>query len=180
MMKEDIRDIKGIISIFDWGSFFFLLAIILFSVLLGYFIYRRLKKRRLTSRITAEKEVIERPFDEVALEELEALDPFLYFERMMFKEYYLLTTAIVRRFLAKNYIVDTFDKTSLEIITAVETKERNYEKVRMLDNYFQGCDLVKFAKYKPSLAEMRENRDESLRMVKELSREKGAMQGAGG
>ena len=104
MMKEDIRDIKGIISIFDWGSFFFLLAIILFSVLLVYFIYRMLKMQGLKSRIAAEKEVIERPFDEVALEELEALDPFLYFERMMFKEYYLLTTAIVRRFIAKNNI----------------------------------------------------------------------------
>lgn len=43
----------------------------------------------------------------------------------------------------------------------------------MLDNYFQGCDLVKFAKYKPTMAQMRENREESLRMVKELYREKG-------
>jgi len=168
---EDIRDIKDVISVFDWATWLFSLASILFLTLAGYFIYRKLK-----AKITAKKKIPkvsvidERPFKEVALDELNAIDPLYYYEKSLFKEYYFLITEIVRKFLSKNYFIDTMDKTSSEIITEVEIRERDYEKVKMLDRYFCMCDLVKFAKYKPSLAQMRENKDDSFRIVKELYR----------
>ncbi len=168
MKGEDIRDIKNIISIFDWGSFLFLLVAILLSALLGYLIYKKLKIKE--SKTTPEEKIPKRPFDEVAIEELNAIDPIYYYERMLCKEYYCLITEVVRKFLSKNYFFDAMDKTSFEIIAEIEGKERDYEKMKMLDKYFQMCDMVKFAKYKPGLAQMRESKDDSLRIVKELVR----------
>ncbi|MEK7812785.1 MAG: hypothetical protein AAB296_03410 [Candidatus Desantisbacteria bacterium] len=164
MMKEDIYDIKNIISVFDWGSFLFLLAllaIIIFLAILGYFICKKLQIRK----TTPEKKMPERPFNEVALEELNAISPLYYYERMLFKEYYCLITEIVRKFLSKKYFFDAMDKTSSEIIEKIEGKERDYEKVKLLDRYFQVCDMVKFAKYKPSLAQMCKGKEDSIGLI---------------
>ncbi|MFH1096619.1 MAG: hypothetical protein ABH886_07680 [Candidatus Desantisbacteria bacterium] len=170
MKPEDIYDIKGVIGVVDWGTITFFLCIFLCLCLLGFFIYKWLNHWALKSRYGHEERLPEIPFDEVSLDELNSLDPLVFFEKMAFKEYYLMITGIVRKFLARNYIIDTLDKTSLEIIGEIEGKERDYEKVRMLDKYFQICDMVKFAKYKPTLTQMRENKDDSLRIVKELYR----------
>ena len=168
MKPEDIRDIKGVIWVVDWGTITFFLCIFFCLCLLGFFIYKWLNHwaSKSKSRQGHEEKLKEKPFDEVALEELNSLDPLIFFEKMAFKEYYLMITGIIRKFLARNYIIDTLDKTSLEIIVEIEGKERDYEKVRMLDDYFRSCDMVKFAKYKPTLVEMREVKNASVRIVK--------------
>jgi len=167
---EDICDIKDVIRVFDWATFLFFLVSILSLALIGYFIFKKLHAKKTNSMVRGENKLPEHPFNEVALDELKDIDPVYYYEKMLFKEYYFLITEIVRKFLSKNYLIDTMEKTSLEIVTEIETKERDYEKVKMLDKYFRVCDLVKFAKYKPTLAQMRENKDDSLRIVKELYR----------
>ncbi|KAF0133000.1 MAG: hypothetical protein FD145_1475 [Candidatus Saganbacteria bacterium] len=171
----DIRDIKGVIGVFDLVSFLFVLVLVVVVFLIGYYIFKRLKQRNLKFLSETEKKVPEKPFDEIALEALNKIDPLSYYEKLQFKEYYILLTEIIRRFLAQNYLVDTLDKTSFEIIAEIEEKERDYEKVKLLDGYFKSCDIVKFAKYKPTLAEMKEAKLLSLGIVKEFFR-KNALQ----
>src|SRR3989339_1827366 len=169
MMMEDIRDIKTVLGVFDLGTFLFLLLVCVVIYLLISLFYRwgkRLWSRRGEER-KGQKNESEKPFNLQAEEELSALDPVYYFEKGKIKEYYIALTEIVRQFLAWNYHIDTYDKTSFEIIGQVERVERDYEKVKNLDAYFEDCDLVKFAKYRPTLAGMKEGKEISFKIIKE-------------
>ena len=73
----------------------------------------------------------------------------------------------MRQFLTGNYHIDTMDKTSLEIIEELERVERDFNKVKNLDRYFSDCDMVKFAKLRPGLAEMKQKKVESENIIKE-------------
>jgi hypothetical protein len=167
-MPEQLKDIKGVIYIFDWGTFlFFLFLAVLLSVAV-YFLYKLFKKWRL-NRKTNRKEVVvpARPFDEIALGALMKIDPVEYFEKRKIKEFYFAITDIVRQFLTGNYHIDTMDKTSLEIIEELERVERDFNKVKNLDCYFSDCNMVKFAKLRPGLAEMKQKKVESENIIKE-------------
>jgi hypothetical protein len=95
------------------------------------------------------------------------IDPVEYFEKRKIKEFYFEITDIVRQFLTGNYHIDTMDKTSLEIIEELERVERDFNKVKNLDRYFSDCDMVKFAKLRPGLAEMKQKKVESENIIKE-------------
>lgn len=167
---EDIRDIKTVLGIFDLGTFLFLLLVCVVFYLIFYFSYRWLKRRweKAAEGRKARAQETEKPFNLQAEERLNALDPVYYFEKGKIKEYYIALTEIIRQFLARNYHIDTYDKTSFEIIGQVERVERDYEKVKKLDAYFEACDLVKFAKYRPTLAGMKEEKEVSIKIIKEF------------
>ena len=167
-MPEQLRDIKGVIYIFDWGTllfFLFLAVLLLVAVYFLYRIFRKWRERRKANR----KEAVApaRPFDEIALEALMKIDPSEYFEKRKIKEFYFEITDIVRQFLGSNYHIDTLDKTSLEITEELERVERDFNKVKNLDRYFSDCDLVKFAKLRPGLAEMKQKMADSENIIKE-------------
>jgi hypothetical protein len=170
-MPEELRDIKDVIYIFDWGTFLFFFLFGLILIVAGYFLFKLLRRRHL-KRKSSQKEAAAppRPFDEVALEALAKIDPVEYFEKRRIKEFYFEITEIVRQFLTGNYHIDTMDKTSLEIIEELERVERDFEKVRNLDRYFSDCDLVKFAKQRPGLAEIKQKKAESEQIIKEYLR----------
>ena len=167
-MPEQLRDIKGVIYIFDWGTllfFLFLAVLLLVAVYFLYLIFRKWRERRKANR----KEAVApaRPFDEIALEALMKIDPSEYFEKRKIKEFYFEITDIVRQFLGSNYHIDTLDKTSLEITEELERVERDFNKVKNLDRYFSDCDLVKFAKLRPGLAEMKQKKADLEIIIKE-------------
>ena len=151
-MQEQLKDIKDIFYIFDWGTFlFFALSLLVLSVA-GYFLLKYLRRWRRNKKDAGKGAAAPaRPFDEVALDALMKIDPVKYFEKRKIKEFYFEITEIVRQFLTGNYHIDTMDKTSLEIIREMERVERDFTKVKNLDAYFRECDLVKFAKLRPGL-----------------------------
>ena len=169
-MMEDIRDIKGVIGVFDWGSLLFLILVAIIAAGLIFYIVKRLKLRKRKGAKEKIKKKIAKPFDQEAREALLALDPVKYFEQGQVKEYYFIMTEIVRIFLGRNYHIDTYDKTSLEIVEQLERTERIFDKVKMVETYFQSCDLIKFAKFRPGLPEMKEAKEEALKIIKECSR----------
>lgn len=168
-MREQLKDIKGVIYIFDWGTFLFFLLLTLLLLGLGYLLFKLLQKWS-THKKTAPKDsfVSTKPFD--ALELLMKIDPVEYFEKGKIKEYYFEITEIVRQFLANNYHIDTLDKTSSEIIEGIERVESDWTKVKELNRYLSECDMVKFAKLRPGLAEMKQKKLESEKIVKESAR----------
>ncbi len=170
-MPEELKDIKDIIYIFDWGTFLFFAVIALIILVAGYFLFKYLRRRQTKRKADRkEAEAPARPYDEVALDALAKIDPVEYFEKRKIKEFYFEITEIVRQFLTGNYHIDTLDKTSLEIIEELERVERDFEKVRNLDHYFSECDLVKFAKLRPELAEMKQKKSESENIIREFLR----------
>jgi hypothetical protein len=167
-MPEQLKDIKGVLYIFDWGTFLFFLLLALLLAIAGYFLYKPFKKWRARRKAEKKEELTPaRPGNEIALEALMKMDPLEYFEKRKIKEFYFEITDIVRQFLEANYHIDTMDKTSLEITEELERVERDFNKVRNLDRYFSECDLVKFAKFRPGLAEMKQKKSESENIVKE-------------
>jgi hypothetical protein len=170
-MPEELKDIKDVMYIFDWGTFLFFSVVAAALLVAGYFLFQYLRRLHL-KRKAAQKEALApaKPCDEDALEALAKIDPVEYFEKRKIKEFYFEITEIVRQFLTGNYHIDTMDKTSLEIIEALERVERDFSKVRTLDGYFSECDLVKFAKQRPGLAEMKQKKAESEAIVREYLR----------
>jgi hypothetical protein len=172
-MLGQLKDIKGVIYVFDWGTLFFVLFLLLVLVAAAYLTFKRWQKRRLAqAKLKKAQLVPARQFNELALEALGRIDPVEYFEKKQIKEFYFEITEIVRQFLADNYHVDTLDKTSLEIIEEIERVERDFNKVKELDRYFSECDLVKFAKLRPGLAEMKQKKAGSEKIIKEYFRGK--------
>lgn len=167
-MPEQLRDIKGVLYIFDWGTFLFFTLLALLLVVAGYFLFKFFKKWRQNRKDKKNFQITEeRPCNEVALEALKKIDPVEYFEKRKIKEFYFEITDIVRQFLGDNYHIDTMDKTSLEITEELERVERDFNKVRNIDRYFCDCDLVKFAKLRPGLAEMKQKKTDSENIVRE-------------
>jgi hypothetical protein len=170
-MPDQLRDIKGVIYVFDWGTFIFFLLLALILAGLGYFLFKRLRQWHRGRKAGKKESVIPgRPFNELALEALMRIDPVEYFEKRKIKEFYFEITDIVRQFLTGNYHIDTLDKTSREIIEELERVERDYTKIKKLDSYFSECDLVKFAKLRPELTEMKQKKSESENIIKEYLR----------
>jgi hypothetical protein len=170
-MPEQLRDIKGVFYVFDWGTLLFFLFLTLLLAGFGYFLIKRIQRWQ-PSRKSVQRNAVAppMPFNEIALEVLMRIDPGEYFEKRKIKEFYIDITDIVRKFLTGNYHIDTLDKTSLEIIEELERVERDFAKVRNLDRYFSECDLVKFAKLRPGLAEMKQKKIESVNIIKEYLR----------
>lgn len=167
-MPEQLRDIKDVLYIFDWGTFLFFALLALLLVIAGYLLFTFFKKWRLNRKEKKKEQMMpERPCNEIALEALMKMDPVEYFEKRKTKEFYFEITDIVRQFLGSNYHMDTLDKTSLEIIEELERVERDFNKVKTMDRYFSDCDLVKFAKLRPGLAEMKQKKIESENIIKE-------------
>jgi hypothetical protein len=170
MMNEDIRDIKGIIGVFDLGPLLFFLIIAVILLIAAYLAYRYYKKLALSRKPQAVEVAPPKPFNRIAEERINALDPVEYFQKSLFREYYFELTAVVRQFLADNYKIDALEKTSYELTSELERVERDYDKIKLLDQFLQAADLVKFAKERPSLALMREAKDKALLFVKEFYR----------
>jgi hypothetical protein len=167
-MAEQLRDIKDVIYIFDWGTFLFFSLCVLVLIAAGYYLFKYFQRRRVDRKISGRDAMVpSRPFDEVALEALRKIDPVEYFEKRKIKEFYFEITEIVRQFLTGNYHIDTMDKTSLEIIGEMERVERDFTKVKNLDAYFSECDLVKFARLRPGIAEMKQKKSESEKIIRE-------------
>ncbi|MGP8152904.1 MAG: hypothetical protein ACLQBQ_02005 [Smithella sp.] len=170
-MPEQLKDIKGVFYIFDWGTFLFFSLILLVLIVAVYFLFKYLLRwRRNRKTVAKDAATPARPFDEIALEALMKIDPVEYFEKRKIKEFYFEITEIVRQFLTGNYHIDTMDKTSLEIIEELERVERDFAKVKNLDRYFSDCDLVKFAKLRPGITEMKQKKAESENIIREYLR----------
>ncbi|MBU1026291.1 MAG: hypothetical protein KKA31_01005, partial [Candidatus Margulisbacteria bacterium] len=79
-MADQLRDIKGILYVFDLGSFLFILLILLLLAGIGYLLLGYYKKRQ-NSKQKEKKENLPPPipFDQAALSALENLRPEEYF-----------------------------------------------------------------------------------------------------
>lgn len=167
-MPEQLRDIKDVIYVFDWGNFFFTILIFLILLAVGYLLFKFFKKNQQNGKNKSKEELVsQKPCNEIALESLMKIDPVEYFEKGKVKEYYFEITDVVRQFLSANYHIDTFDKTSAEIVQEMERVERDLSKVRNLNRYFSDCDLVKYARLRPELAEMKKKKAESENIIRE-------------
>ena len=103
------------------------------------------------------------PIDE-ALEHFGYLDKKQLIEQQKIKEYYVELTDIIRNYIGKDVNIPTLEVTTDELITLLSIHNKSNkigiekERIIQLHQFLKQADLVKFAKAKPELLQIQEDR----------------------
>jgi hypothetical protein len=108
-----------------------------------------------------------RPAYEVAYAELERLLSAGLLEAGRVKEFYIELAEILRRYVAARFGVDTFERTTAEILEALRLARLPAKGMALTSEFFGACDMVKFAKYVPPPEETRSTVERAYRLVDE-------------
>ncbi len=101
---------------------------------------------------------------QVAWEHFQTLDKKQLIEQQKIKAYYVELTEIVRDYIGKDVHIPTMEVTTDELITllSIHNKSKKIgidkERITQLHSFLQTADLVKFAKSKPELLQIQEDR----------------------
>jgi hypothetical protein len=108
-----------------------------------------------------------RPAHEVAYAELERLLSAGLLEAGRVKEFYIELAEILRRYVAARFGVDTFERTTAEILEALRLARLPTKGMALTSEFFGACDMVKFAKYVPPPDETRVTVERAYLLVDE-------------
>lgn len=146
----DIRDIRGPLWI-PLGVVTVSLWLLLGLVALGaaYGLYRRSRRR-------GEDDVEEagpppRPAHEVALEAIERIESSPMLERGQVKEYHIEVSEVLRTYVERRFRVPSLEMTTREVVEGLRGVGAQGQFVDGLRRFLDQCDLVKFAKVRPTL-----------------------------
>lgn len=146
---QDIRDIRGPLSI---PRSMLVIGLWLLALALaaggGWWLARRARQRP-----TDEGPVTQgppRPAHEVAYEELEWLESSGLLGQGRIKEYYIEVSDIIRRYLEGRYSIRAPEMTSREVLEQLEDTDVAWDVHDRFTAFLEHCDLVKFAKHRPS------------------------------
>ncbi len=151
---EDILDIKAPVAIpRSWWSLWpwFVIAAGLIALgALGFLWYRR--RDRSEEAVAAPKQVQLSPHEE-AYRALRELRDSGLLEQQMIKLYYIKISEIIRRYIGRRFQVEAMELTSTEVLDRLRGAKIEVDAYRLFQEFFSLCDLVKFAKYRPSEAQ---------------------------
>lgn len=149
--EADIKDIKEPYEVpFNWKKWLIwgLIALGVIGLIIGLILY--VKKLRAKSQETpVARPKPKRPAHEIALEKLETLRQKKLWQNDQVKAYYIELSDIVREYIEFQFDVLALEMTTDEIISALQLKGIEDEKIKPLKAMLQMADLAKFAKYKP-------------------------------
>ncbi|MDD5561644.1 MAG: hypothetical protein PHT50_05930 [Candidatus Omnitrophica bacterium] len=144
-----LRDVKGPVGLPSVIKRYLLLVGLLLLAALGLSAGYSLKKNK------EEKILPKRPAHEIAYEQLEALRSKDYIGHGLIKEYYTEVSDIIRHYLEDRFSLKAPEMTTEEFLaSAKESGELAGEHKNLLKEFLLCCDLVKFAKYAPSVDEI--------------------------
>lgn len=123
-----------------------LALVILLSLVIGYFVYKKLKMRE-----KPVKEIIKPsiPPHIIALEHLKLLEDKKLWQQNKVKLYYSDLTEITRTYIENRFDIIAMELTTHEILTAMNYVSVSKESKEELGHILQLADMVKFAKYLP-------------------------------
>ncbi len=160
---NDIRDIRPPVETPLWV---WVLGIVLVCALAAalYFFLRRRKEIVPVPAIP----VPARPAGDIALDQLEALQHLKYPEKGMFKPFYSTLSDIIRRYLEARFNIKAPEMTTEEfLVFAGNGSALSGEHKKILKDFLNGCDMVKFAKHQPTANEAQLNFDLAKELVLE-------------
>ena len=146
---QDIRDIRGPLSIprsmLVIG--FWVLALAL-AAAGGWWLARRARQRTTDEGPLSEDPP--RPAHELAYEQLDWLETSGLLGQGRIKEYYIEVSDIMRRYLEGRYAIRALEMTSGEVLEQLEDAGVSWDVHDRFTAFLAHCDLVKFAKHRPS------------------------------
>jgi hypothetical protein len=152
-LQADIRDIKPPMSA-PWKFEDFLPFIIVTAVAgilyAGYYYYRKKKKAQ---QLVTEPPIPLLPPHEEALFALRDIEDEKLWQKGLIKIYYTRVTEVIRRYFERRFIFLALEMTSDEILQRLKRIEETQQIRTELRSFFTTADLVKFAKYEPSVPE---------------------------
>ncbi len=173
--SQDIRALKPLVpTLGDWWWVLLVLALMGATAGCGAWWW----KRRLAVVASGPPP---KPPHEMALEELAALRRDDLLARQRHEEYYVRLSAIVRRYIEGRFSVRAPEMTTEEFLQAAadpsvafgrtssefHTHPLAFERRQLLQEFLMHCDLVKFARYQPSLPEAEQMWEAARRFVEE-------------
>lgn len=134
-----------------------IIPILLLLAIILYVVFRKREKKEIVKVYIA-------PIQE-ALQRLKELDEKQLLQQNKIKAYYTELTDIVRTYIEKDISIPALESTTNELIeTIIDFNESSNlgiskETIQQLKEVLQGADLVKFAKSKPLIEEIRSDRN---------------------
>lgn len=153
--KDDIRDLKPPLELLTGRWRYPVAALVLIMAGLIFYLYWR--RRRVPAQITAGVAEDLRPPWEIARQRLLALKESDLLERGMSKEFHFQYSEIIRWYLERRYAILALERTTTELKEALRHNDLPHAVYLQTIDVLEFCDLVKFAKFLPSLEAIRTN-----------------------
>lgn len=143
-----IRDLKpqANLPLPQWPYWVGAGALLLLALAFAWWLRRRRRPKAAIVPI-----VRQRPADEVALEALRRLDTRRLPVDGKFKEYYVALSEILRRYLEDGFGVAALEETTEELLYDLGRHGFDRDLLNRIRSMCEASDLVKFAKYEPSI-----------------------------
>ncbi len=125
--------------------------------LLGWVVWLILRKRKQPQPPKLPRDIALDALKQIGTE-LERISPYRFSIRV---------SDILRRYVTEQYALPVTRQTSVEFLNAL-TKSSPFsgEETRLLENFLNRCDLIKFARYDATTADSRSLLEEATRFVK--------------
>ena len=161
-LKQKMYDIKDIAKVESpLGSWWIYLLILLAIGVIGYFVYKYIKKRQSEPKVEA---IIFKSPIEKATSLLHQLEKKELWQKGEIKNYYSELTDIARNYIEEEIHIPAMESTTSELIEALRKAAKqkklklSNETVENLEKVLKQADLVKFAKVKPLDFEIEEDK----------------------
>jgi hypothetical protein len=146
---KDLKKQADMPEKFNWALW---LGIVLAGCILGFLLWKFLKRRR-DPPVIANTTPVKNPL-EVAESDLRSLLSQGLPPGGMEKKFYILLSDIVKRILESGFGIRTEEQTTSEIMVSIRrVSNLDIEKLELIETFLSSCDVVKFAKYIPSKSE---------------------------
>jgi len=166
---QDLRDVRPPVDLLPNYFWFWILAAALTAGISAAALFW-LNKRN--SRL-AGKNVVVKAAWEIASEELDALAKENLPAQGRVKEYYVRLSQIVRRYMEGRFAIQAPEMTTEEFLLSLRNAPELIDRHRQAMREFLNCsDMVKFAKYGASVAEMEQGFTLAKRLVEETKIQK--------
>jgi len=119
--------------------------------LAGRWLWQRLPRRKRALHEPEAEPVDERFPEEIAYEKLDTIEALDLPARGEFKQHYILVTECVRAYVEGVYAIPALDSTTYELLGALRRKKLPGDTFAVARDLLNEADLVKFAKFAPSV-----------------------------
>lgn len=149
--------------IWPWVLAGILGAVLLFFA--GRWIWKKWRQRQRGGPEEAIEPVDDRTPEEIAYEELDRIAALDLPAQQAFKAHYTLITDCIRVYIARLYAIPAPDLTTWELIPRLRRASIKGEALTQLRALLEEADLVKFAKYQPSVRQAHATLDQAKHIV---------------
>ncbi len=121
--------------------------------------------RKLRARVLMRPGPPPRPAHEVALEKLDRLGAYGFLENADNRPFYFAVSEVIREYLGARFGFDSLELTTDELIAELRRSAGREVLLGEVEGWLSACDLVKFAKISPSVAEARGTLETAILIV---------------